>query len=76
MKWLDSGLSRRSFIAASGSTLGLAACSKSAKTLRFAGLPYGDHSQAVIGIQQGFFAKAGINLQYDTIKVEQAVTLL
>jgi ABC-type nitrate/sulfonate/bicarbonate transport system substrate-binding protein len=41
--------------------------------VKFGLLPYGDHSQAIIGIQKGWFKEVGIDLQYNLIKIEGVV---
>lgn len=46
------------------------------KTVRFGMLPYGDHSYAIIGIKKGWFKEAGINLEYQVIKVDEAIAFL
>lgn len=46
------------------------------RNVTFGMLPYGDHTYAIIGAQQGWFKDVGINLQYKTIKVEEIVPLL
>lgn len=73
-------LSRRSLLG-SGVLLSLAACTPKPKarpleTVRFACIPYGDHTQVSVGAARGLFEQAGIDLQFDTVKVEQAATLL
>lgn len=45
-------------------------------SVRFAGLPYGDHSFAAIGIEKGFFKDVGIDLTYKTIKIDDIVSSL
>jgi NitT/TauT family transport system substrate-binding protein len=42
-------------------------------TVRFANLPYADHTITSIGVEKGFFTDVGIDLQADTIKVEEAI---
>lgn len=44
--------------------------------VRFAMLPYGDHTYAIIGVKQGWFKDAGIDLQYQTVKIDNIVPLL
>ncbi len=44
--------------------------------VRFGMLPYGDHSYAIIGVKKGFFKDAGIDLAYETLKVEDVVPYL
>jgi ABC-type nitrate/sulfonate/bicarbonate transport system substrate-binding protein len=46
------------------------------EVVRFGCLPYGDHTQAVIGAERGLFERAGIDLRFDTLRVEQAIPLL
>ncbi len=45
-------------------------------TVRFANLPYADHTITSIGAGKGFFKEAGIDLQLETIKVEEAIPSL
>jgi ABC-type nitrate/sulfonate/bicarbonate transport system substrate-binding protein len=45
-------------------------------TVRFANLPYADHTIAAIGVEKGFFKDAGIDLHLETIKVEEAIPSL
>lgn len=45
-------------------------------TVRFAMLPYGDHTYAIIGVRKGWFDEVGITLDYQSIKVDQAVPFL
>lgn len=45
-------------------------------TVRFANLPYADHTITSIGVEKGFFKDAGISLRLDTIKVEEAIPSL
>ena len=45
-------------------------------TVRFANLPYADHTISSIGIAKGFFKEAGIDLQSETIKVDEAIPSL
>lgn len=44
--------------------------------VKFGMLPYGDHSQAIIGYKQGWFKEVGIDLKYDLIKIEGVVPSL
>lgn len=71
-------LSRRQFLVGVGALLSVGACFKrgSLQTIRMAGLPYGDHSQASIGLARDLFKDEGIDLKYETIRIEQAVSLL
>lgn len=48
----------------------------SLQAVRFANLPYGDHTIAAIGVEKGFFKDAGIDLKMDTIKIEEVVPAL
>src|ERR1700678_2669306 len=45
-------------------------------TIRFANLPYADHTYSSIGVANGWFKDVGINLQANTIKIEDAVPSL
>ena len=45
-------------------------------TVRFAMLPYGDHTYAIIGVRKGWFEEVGITLDYQSITVDQAVPFL
>ena len=45
-------------------------------TVRFAMLPYGDHTYAIIGIRKNWFREAGINLVYQAVKVDEVVSYL
>lgn len=44
--------------------------------VRFGMLPYGDHTYAIIGVKKGWFKEAGIDLDYQCIKVEDVVPFL
>lgn len=44
--------------------------------IRFGMLPYGDHTQAIIGIEKGWFKEVGIDLQHEVIKIENLVPFL
>ncbi len=46
------------------------------KVVKFANLPYGDHTYSCIGVAKGFFKDVGIDLQADTIKIEEVVPSL
>jgi ABC-type nitrate/sulfonate/bicarbonate transport system substrate-binding protein len=46
------------------------------KRIRFANLPYGDHTYSEIGAEKGFFRDVGIDLQAETIKIEEIVPAL
>jgi ABC-type nitrate/sulfonate/bicarbonate transport system substrate-binding protein len=46
------------------------------QVVKFGMLPYGDHTYAIIGVKQGWFKEVGIDLQYQSIKVEEIVPLL
>ena len=46
------------------------------QTVRFGMLPYGDHTYAIIGAKQGWFKEVGIDLQYQSIKVEEIIPYL
>lgn len=46
------------------------------QTVRFANLPYADHTYSSIGVQKGWFKDVGIDLQSDTIPIENAVASL
>jgi NitT/TauT family transport system substrate-binding protein len=46
------------------------------KTAKFANLPYADHTYSSIGVAKGWFKEVGIDLQADTIKIEDAVPSL
>lgn len=50
--------------------------SSNLKTVRFANLPYADHCITSIGVKKGFFQDAGINLEMESIKVEEAIPSL
>jgi ABC-type nitrate/sulfonate/bicarbonate transport system substrate-binding protein len=43
------------------------------EVVRFANLPYADHTITSIGVEKGWFREAGIDLQVTTIKVEEVV---
>jgi len=43
------------------------------KVVRFANLPYADHCYNVIGLSNGWFREAGIDLKITTAKVEEVV---
>src|ERR1044072_4348415 len=43
------------------------------KTAKFANLPYADHTYSSIGVAKGWFKEVGIDLQADTIKIDDAV---
>lgn len=42
----------------------------------FGMLPYADHTYAIIGIKKGWFEEVGIDLDYETIKVEEIIPFL
>ncbi|PWU00341.1 MAG: hypothetical protein C5B53_04230 [Candidatus Melainabacteria bacterium] len=44
--------------------------------VRFGMLPYGDHTYAIIGVKKGWFKEAGIDLDYQCVKVEDVVPFL
>ena len=44
--------------------------------VRFGMLPYGDHTQAIIGIQKGWFEEVGLKLRHEVIKIENVVPFL
>jgi len=44
--------------------------------VRFANLPYGDHTYSIIGVEKGFFRDVGIDLTADTIKIDDVVASL
>lgn len=44
--------------------------------VRFANLPYGDHTFSIIGKEKGFFADEGIDVDIKTIKIEEVVSSL
>jgi ABC-type nitrate/sulfonate/bicarbonate transport system substrate-binding protein len=46
------------------------------ETIRFANLPYADHTYSSIGVAKKWFDDVGINLQVNTIKIEDAVPSL
>lgn len=46
------------------------------QTVKFGMLPYGDHTYAIIGAKQDWFKEVGIDIQYQTIKVEEIVPYL
>jgi ABC-type nitrate/sulfonate/bicarbonate transport system substrate-binding protein len=46
------------------------------ETVRFANLPYADHTYSSIGVAKGWFKDVGIDLQVNTIKIEDAVPSL
>ncbi|WP_319525109.1 hypothetical protein [uncultured Desulfosarcina sp.] len=45
-------------------------------TIKFGMLPYGDHTYAIIGAKKGWFKEVGIDLEYQSIKVEEIVPFL
>lgn len=45
-------------------------------TVKFGMLPYGDHTQAIIGIQKGWFQEVGVKLEPEVIKIENVVPFL
>jgi ABC-type nitrate/sulfonate/bicarbonate transport system substrate-binding protein len=49
---------------------------KHLEKVKFGSLPYGDHSQAIIGIEKGWFREAGIELEHEVIKIENVVSFL
>ncbi|MDZ4850379.1 MAG: hypothetical protein SGI77_13925 [Pirellulaceae bacterium] len=49
---------------------------ESLTTIRFGMLPYGDHTQAIIGVEKGWFKEVGIDLQHEVIKIENLVPFL
>ena len=44
--------------------------------VKFGMLPYGDCTQAIIGVEKGWFKEVGIDLQYEMIKNENVVPFL
>ena len=44
--------------------------------IKFGMLPYGDHTQAIIGIKKGWFEDVGIRIDYEVIKIENVVPFL
>ena len=46
------------------------------KTIRFGMLPYGDHTQAIIGIEKGWFKEVGLDVKHEVIKIENVVPFL
>ena len=46
------------------------------KVVRFANLPYADHTYSSIGVAKGWFKEVGIDLRPQTIKIEQVVPSL
>ena len=46
------------------------------RAVRFANLPYADHTYSSIGVAKGWFREVGIDLKAETIKVEEAVPSL
>ncbi len=46
------------------------------EVVRFANLPYADHTITAIGVEKGWFREVGIDLRATTIKVEEAVPAL
>jgi len=49
---------------------------KQLQVVKFGMLPYGDHTQAIIGVKQGWFADVGIDLKPELIKIENGVSFL
>jgi len=46
------------------------------KTIQFGMIPYGDHTNAIIGIRKGWFKEVGIDINYTVLKVEGVVPAL
>lgn len=44
--------------------------------VRFAMLPYGDHTYAIIGAKQGWFKEVGIDFNYETTKIDNVIAEL
>src|SRR5271167_3992324 len=44
--------------------------------VRFGMLPYGDHTYAIIGVKKGWFQDVGIDLEYQTVKIEDVIPYL
>lgn len=41
--------------------------------IKFAMLPYADHTYAIIGIEKGWFKEVGIDVEYQTIKIDEII---
>lgn len=46
------------------------------QTVKFGMLPYGDHTQAIIGVRKGWFEEVGIRLDYQVIKIDNIIPYL
>jgi ABC-type nitrate/sulfonate/bicarbonate transport system substrate-binding protein len=49
---------------------------KPLEKVRFGMLPYGDHTYAIIGVKKGWFKDVGIDLDYQTVKIEDVIPYL